>query len=205
MNVSFLTSFYQNDYRLTRTELDADVDIDVFINNVYNDIKDQGFSWSNQLQFQPNLFVKMGYDYNIKKVNFNVNQFDIYEEAITDINFESGRFHNFFTSFDYQQKKFQINGGLRSTYFVEAQELVFSPRINIQYALSNQLKLKISGGVFQQYISQLKEFGENALDLNNQVWILNFEEEEDDDDDKNALIAQKVALGLVYHQKRLAN
>ena len=203
LDITFLNSTYSNDYLQTWKVLETAEEI--LSNNVFNDIKDRGAVLTNHVQLLPNLVVKAGYDYNVKKVNFNVDYRAIFEDNFAEPNFAEGHFHNAFTSFNYQQQNLQINGGLRVTYFVESQDkhLGYSPRFNLQYAVSDKLKLKISGGVLQQYISQLKEFGENALDLNTQVWILNNqdEEEEEEEEGNNLQAAKKIAIGLVYHHK----
>ncbi len=199
MDITFLSSTYSNDYLLTNTE--PEFEAATFINNVYNDIKDQGVIWGNHFQLQPNLTLNAGYDYKVKQVNLNVDVTDIFDESYVEADFARGHFHNAFGSLHYQQQDLQLNGGLRATYFVEANHLGLSPRLNLQYALSSKLKLKVSGGILEQYISQLKQFGDNGLDLNTQVWVLNNQEGEDDEITNNVQTANKIALGLVYHQK----
>lgn len=195
LSLGYLKSTYSNDYQLTFIDIEKDEAF--YNNNVYNDIKDEGITIRTTHQIQPNLSLQAGYDYNQKEVNFSSEITGLYEEDLMDFNFGQGRFHNVFGSLNYQQQDLQINGGIRATYFVEANHTAIAPRVNLQYALSEQLKLKISGGVFQQYISQLKEFGENALDLNNQVWVLNQGETEDD----ILQSAKKIAGGFVYHDQ----
>lgn len=194
LSLIYSNSTYSNDYLFQFIETETD---EIFYtNNVYNDIADEGLVVRTTYQFNPQFNLEAGYHYNQKEVNFNVDIDAFYEEDIRDVNFSEGHFHNAFASLNYQQQKLQINGGLRMTYFVEANHTAWAPRLNIQYALSDHLKLKASSGIFQQYISQLKEFGENALDLNNQVWILNQVE-----DEENVLqSAKKVAGGLVFHK-----
>jgi len=196
INIAYRNSTYSNDYQLTFVNSEEEEE-ERYINNVYNDIKDEGVIIRTNYQLQPNLGLQVGYDYNQKEVNFSAEITSEFEEDLMDFNFGRGRFHNVFASLNYQQQNLQINGGIRATYFVEANHTATAPRVNVQYALSDQLKLKISGGVFQQYISQLKEFGDNALGLNNQVWVLNQGEDEDD----ILQTAKKIAGGFVYHHQ----
>lgn len=194
VKLSYSNSFYRNDYLQTKKELEDDFIFEE--NSVYNDIEDEGIVVQSDYQINTNWKVQAGYDFNRKNVNLNVATTDLYEEDLIEMDFFEGHFHNVFASFNYQQKKLQLNGGFRSTYFTEANHLGFAPRFNIQYALSDKLKLKASSGIFQQYISQLREFGENSLDLNNQVWILNYREEGD-----NVLqSAKKIAGGFIFQQ-----
>ena len=195
MQLAYSNSTYSNDY-LSQFIETAEDEI-TYSNNVYNDIKDEGLILQSTYQFSPYLSFEAGYDYNQKRVNFNVDISALYEGNIEDINFSEGHFHNVFAALAYRKEKLQVNGGMRSTYFVEAGQIAYAPRLNIQYALSDKVKLKASSGIFQQYISQLKEFGENDLDLNTQVWILNaFENEEDP-----LQSAKKIAGGFIYQEK----
>ncbi|MEM6321316.1 MAG: carboxypeptidase-like regulatory domain-containing protein [Bacteroidota bacterium] len=195
LSLAYLSSTYSNDYFFALINPESD---ETLLNTtIFNDIKDQGVVLQTNYQINPTLNLQLGYDYNQKAVNFNAEEVSVYEDGFADFNFSEGHFHNIFGSLNYQQLNLQLNGGLRATYFVEANNLALSPRLSMRYALSEHWRLKISGGIFQQYISQLKEFGENALGLNTQVWILNQGENEN-----NILqSAQKIAGGLIYQNK----
>ena len=93
---------------------------------------------------------------------------------------------------------FQINGGFRSIYYSEIADWSFSPRFNIQKGLNRHLKLKFSAGLLHQYISQLKEFGDNQLGINNQVWVLNRV-----DGESVTQRADKIATGFLYRKDNL--
>jgi len=190
--LAFRSSSYNNDYLLTFEEKA----VLNYRNQVTNGIKDKTISFSNAYQVTPKLQWQGGYDYNFKQVNFEFDFAAKNEENREDVNLVGGHFHNGYTSINFQGRQFQINGGLRATYYSEAQHLAFSPRLNIQYAIDKAFKLKLSGGIFQQYISQLNEFGENDLGLDNQVWILNSYEYEDD----FLQSANKLAAGFSYRK-----
>jgi len=190
--LAFRSSSYDNDYLLTFEEK-AMLN---YRNQVTNGIQDKTLSISNSYQVTPKLQWQGGYDYNFKQVNFEFNFEAKNEGSRADFNLVGGHFHHGYTSINFQGRQFQVNGGLRATYYSEARHLAFSPRLNIQYAINKAFKLKLSGGVFQQYISQLNEFGENDLGLENQVWILNSYEYEAD----FLQSANKLAAGFSYHK-----
>ena len=121
-----------------------------------------------------------------------------YEDDFDEFQAIEGHFHNTYLGINFNKDKLSINGGLRNTFYRENQNNQISPRLNIQYALSNHLKFKLSGGIFQQYISQLKEFGENSLDLNNQISIIN--QPEEGEEEEAIQTANKIAAGWVFHQ-----
>ena len=190
--LAFRSSSYDNDYLLTFKEKA----IVTYSNQQTNGIQDKTISFSNYYQVTPKLQWQGGYDYNFKQANFQFNFEGKYEASRSDVNLVNGHFHNAFTSINFQDRRVQINGGLRATYYSEAEYLAFSPRLNIQYAINKAFKLKLSGGIFQQYISQLYEFGENDLGLDNQIWIINRSEYEDD----FLQSANKLAVGFSFHK-----
>lgn len=190
---SFTHSAYENDYFFSLFDLDDEIFSEE--NQVFNNINDQTFSLTNHLDLGANLSFQVGYDFNQKEVNFNIDFSSIYEEGFEDINFIKGEFHNIFAAFQFKKNNLQINGGFRSNYYAQSDSWAFSPRLNIQYALFKNLKWKFSTGTFQQYISQLKEFGDNNLATNNRVWILSLAESE-------ALQqANKISTGFLFKNK----
>jgi len=196
LKLGYSISNYSNDYQFTLTN-QAD-DFTFYNNLVTNSITDQTLFTAAKYQWSPHLNFSLGYDYNIKSVDYNIDLAATYEEDLQDVNTIEGHFHNTYLGFNFQQKKLSVNGGLRNTFYIETQKNKLSPRLNIQYGLTGHLKLKGSAGIFQQYISQLKEFGENSLDLNNQVWIINRIEE---DEIEVIQSAKKVAGGFIFQYK----
>ncbi len=191
-SISFSHSQYRNSYQFTLFE-GAEQET-IFDEQVFNDIKDQAFLISNQIKANKNWTYHFGYDYNIKTVFLNVSATSVFESDYDDDNLLEGHFHNPFVSVEYASKNFQANLGLRSTLYEETAGWTFSPRINLQYAVNPHLKFKLSGGILQQFVSQLKEFGGNDLGINNQVWIVS------EADDNPFQEAKKIAGGLVFNK-----
>ncbi|MEO1261689.1 MAG: carboxypeptidase-like regulatory domain-containing protein [Bacteroidota bacterium] len=192
--LAFTNSNYENNNFHSRFDLEDD-ELS-YLNIVFNNIKDYTFSFSNQLSVHEDWDVGFGYGYDLKQVEFNIESFSIFEREFGDSNFVRGNFHNLFTSLQYQKKDWQINGGLRANYHQQAGVWDVSPRLNIQYAANEYFKLKFSTGILHQYISQLKQFGENFLDMNNQVWVLSREETEEE----TIQVAKKAATGFVFNK-----
>lgn len=190
-SLSLLHSAYENSYDFEGEENDTLL-TDYF---QFNDIFDQTFSFSNNYQLSSKLTVNGGYDYNVKRVNFILENKSLNEPDFLDINTEAGHFHNLFASANYKNQKWHINGGLRATYYREQNKWVTSPRMNLQYEIIEGLKLKAEGGIFHQFISQLREYGNNVMEIDNPLWIINSTESE------TAQKAQKVAAGFIFHKK----
>ena len=102
VQVAFTNSNYESDYEFTITD-DAD-DVDVFKNKVFNNINDQSLTLTNKFIFPKNGSFDFGYEFNRKKVNFNVEETSVFEWNYEDINAFAGNFHNFYASTFYQKK-----------------------------------------------------------------------------------------------------
>lgn len=189
-------SNYSNDYNyLIEEEQEDSVETQLFLNNTFNQIRDLSVGLNNQWNWKPNLAILMGYTFNQKVVDFNIDYRSQFEGQYQDLNNQSGTFHNLYSSLQYQHRKWQVDIGLRGTYYKEAQQVAVSPRLNAQVALHEKLKLKFSAGLLQQYITQLREFGENDLDINSPVWVISRTET------NTSQQAQKLALGALYQGK----
>jgi len=189
-------SHYRNDYSYLIEEEETDsIGDQIFLNNVFNQIRDFSAGFSNRWTRNPNLAFQWGYTYNQKTVDFNIDYRSVFEGQHQDINNQIGIFHNLYSSLQYQNRKWQLDIGLRGTYYKEAQKLALSPRLNAQLALSEKLKLKFSVGLLQQYITQLREFGENELEINSPVWVISRTET------NNSQEAKKLAIGALYQGK----
>jgi len=94
----------------------------------------------------------------------------------------------------FSNPKWLLNLGLRNTYHTGIKKLFFSPRGNVQYKLTEALKVKASAGFHYQFISQLAKFENNNLNNNNPIWYINaFEHNE-------VLNAQKFSFGTIFQQ-----
>lgn len=190
----YTSSLYDNNYEISFIETEEE-DI-LQRNEVFNKIIDRTFFITNEWTFTPAFDIQFGYNRNRKTVEFNyIVEEEEEEDNYTDFNFNLGDFNHVFASFNFQKNKFQLNGGGRGTHFLESNNWAFSPRLNIQYAINESLKLKAAAGIFQQYISQLKQFGENELGINNPIWVLNADEV-----DGEYVEAKKVSAGFVFHK-----
>lgn len=192
-HLGWTNSNYENDYSFSISDIEDDEL--TFSNKVFNNIKDRTFIISNKVWINDEWEWQLGYDYNHKEVNFFLDVFSEFEREAVDSNLLVGRFHNCFSSVQFQRNNWQMNVGLRANYYKEATDWGFSPRFNLQYSFSENIKFKFSTGILQQYISQLKEFGYNELGLNNPVWVLSKSETETIQE------AKKIAGGFVLNNR----
>ena len=193
--VAFNRSNYSNDYSFLFREKEDSTLIDVEQSQVFNAIWEQNFSFSNNWNISDFSKFEFGYEYNRKRVNTRLDFQSIYEQTFLEEEAQEGTFSNLFASFQYQKDKFHFNTGFRATRYQEAEFWALSPRLNVQYAFNEAIKLKFSAAILQQFISQLREFGYNDLALNFPVWIIN---DTEDDDEQSA---EKISLGVLYRKK----
>ncbi len=187
-------SKYASDYLLTI----FDVEDDAFIleNDVSNGIVDQTLGIASEFDVFKNGHLNIGYEFNQKMVRLAIRERAEFEPGYEENTDETGHFHNAYASLLYEKKDFLLNVGWRAILYRENGTWSFSPRLNLQRSVNDQLKLKFSAGILHQYIGQLKEFGENDLQISNQVWILN----RISDEEFATQRADKISAGILFRQ-----
>ena len=196
LDVSFTRSTFESNYEFLL--LDIEDDILFYLSSIYNSILDQTTSLATTWKPAPQHNFRAGIEFNTKAVNFNYLERSEFEPDYDDINSGTGSFHNLFGSYRYQDDNFVLNAGLRATRYLERDAWFWSPRVNVRHALTPELKLKFSAGILHQFISQLQEFGENNLGINNRVWILNQIETHLD----ATQTAGKISFGVLYQKNK---
>ncbi len=189
----FIRSFYSNE---NISDFSNEDDEDDFSNtSIYNDIKDRQIGLSNRWSNNTGLTIDIGYTYDQKTVNYNIEDRSRFEEDFSESEIVDGNFHNIHGAINWQNKKLSLNAGLRNTYYLETEEWTSSPRLNVQYLAKPYLKFKASAGRLYQYISQVNTFEENGLVINNKIWVLN------DIFDTSVLNALKLSTGFIISHK----
>lgn len=196
--VAFNRSNYSNDYGLFYIENEDGLNVNMEQSQVFNAIWEQNFSFSTDWNVSEFSNFRFGYEHNQKRVNLKLDFRSRFEGDFLEASNQEGTFDNLFASFQYQKDKLHLNTGFRATYYQEAELWAVSPRLNIQYALNEEVKLKFSAAILQQFISQLREFGHNELALNFPVWVINDIEEEEEG---NSQHADKISFGALYQKK----
>ena len=191
-SLDFYQSSYVNNYEKRETENE----IIIAENDQLNQITEQSVTFSNKLNLGPKFQMNLGYEYNTKEVKMDLGNDVDFDPEFIPFEFERASFHNLFQSFNYTIKHLQIDGGNRSSYYQELDKWFHSPRINLQYDLNPNLKLKADAGVYHQFISQLTNVGTNQIKVDNPLWILNASES------SLSQKANKMSLGLVYQKNK---
>ena len=106
---SYSSSGYSNNYSLKFIDVPDQLTIEHV--NIYNDISDKMFSWTNRLDLSKNWDVQFGYERSILTTNFNFTYASFYEPDFEDFDTAEANFHHYFIASSYQKGKWQIDGG----------------------------------------------------------------------------------------------
>ena len=187
--ISYAHSSYNNENfytYLNNEELD-----DINTINTENNIQDQQLKLSERIIF-PNALLNVGYVWDVKKVDFEQEEFSKFETPVDYAEEVSGTFHHIFADYTLQKQKHLIQVGTRNTYSALHERFLVSPRLNYRYQLRDNFYGKFSAGVFHQFIRQLYDLEENSIDLSGNLWVI------DPEPDSEILRAQKFSLGFIY-------
>ncbi len=189
-SISFYRSSYNNEYNRLETE-DGE-----FLNGYKqtNNINDKSYTVSNIFTPTKALNIKTGYEYNTKEVQLDLGDDSRFEPIFESQSRELADFQNLFLSLTYSTVKFKLDVGTRSTRYEQFGQWVQSPRLNLQYYINDHWKLKVDGGIYHQFVSQLNDFGTNQITEDNPLWILNTSSEQ------LYQKANKIATGFVFSQ-----
>lgn len=105
--------------------------------------------------------------------------------------------HNFknalFGEYTYKTKRSGLLGaGVRFVHYTSIGELYVEPRLNLEQALTEELRVKASIERRHQPISQLIEFNQTELRLENNIWRLS------DDETYPLLQSDQISAGLLF-------
>lgn len=80
--------------------------------------------------------------------------------------------HAFFSELEFNTKNTYVRAGVRVNYFQKFKKLLIEPRLNIRQKLSSTFALKLQGEFKNQSATQIIDFQDNFLGIENRRWIL---------------------------------
>ncbi len=163
-----------------------------------NTVEDYGFSADLMYDISSKHKVKAGYQYSNIETFFRL--FRNENDAGTDnprefdeLNMGVNRAHTVFGEYRYIPKeKALISLGLRASHFSVVEDFFIEPRLNIEYPLSDAVRVKATAEKRYQSISQLVEFEDTQLRLENNIWTLS------DGDEIPVLESTQFSGGLLF-------
>jgi hypothetical protein len=140
-----------------------------------NFVNDFGFDlfWNNRLKEKSRLL--LGYQFSNTNLSFEISETKPLEpeENTREVQKQVNSAHSFFAEYQYDLKDTGLlSFGLRSNLYSSVAGFYVEPRFNLEYPISSKLRLKSSAEQRYQPISQIVEFDETELRLENNIWRL---------------------------------
>ncbi|MBU2930219.1 TonB-dependent receptor [Winogradskyella psychrotolerans] len=80
--------------------------------------------------------------------------------------------HAFYSEIELKTKSLFLRGGVRLNYFQKFNKLIIEPRLNFRYQLVRDLAVKLQGEFKNQSATQIIDFQDDFLGVENRRWIL---------------------------------
>lgn len=191
-------SFYTND-ELKDLDNDGAIDDLEEVNDRENKITEIGINLKSNTQFNKTQSLEIGYQ--LAKTNLDVllTKVEPLEPAENEyikesqINLKNAIYGEYTQKFN---KKGLLIGGLRWVYYNNVDKAYLEPRISGEYNILSNLRLKAAVETRNQPISQLVEFHQTELRLENNMYRLS------DEDEYPMLSSFQVSGGALFHKKR---
>jgi len=161
---------YEGERIQRRKNSDDDTDED-FVK--YNSVNDFGINYSLNYQFSENTSWSNGYQFSKNKIKYIFENDKAPKNNGLDTENSQNNTHAFYTEYQYtKDQKWHLSTGLRFNYFSNIGGLFVAPRVFISNQISEAWRLKFSGELKNQVVSQVIEFRNNGLGLENDIWVL---------------------------------
>ncbi len=121
------------------------------------------YKWSKQFN------LLLGYQFNETGI---LNRTSVSIPFFNRVNKEVLINHALYTEGEYNNGSTYLRGGVRVNYFQKFKLLLVEPRINISQRLSHQFSLKLEGQFKNQTATQIIDFQDDFLGVENRRWIL---------------------------------
>ncbi len=134
-----------------------------------NEVLETNLQLKTQYQINPNISLINGYQFNeIGILNQTIVTAPSYSRTKKDVLLN----HALFTEAQYHKNNTYLRLGIRANYFQKFDQLLIEPRLNVRQKLSNQFALKLEGEFKNQSATQIVDFQDDFLGVENRRWIL---------------------------------
>ncbi len=155
-----------------------------------NTVEDFGFDFNLAYNFSPKHTLKVGYQYSNLDVFFQLFRDETGDgdiepeddetlplpEETRDFNIVRDRRNQSNSVYgEYQfkpQNKGLVSIGVRGSHYSILDEVFIEPRVNLEYPITKAIRIKGTGELRYQPVSQLIEFEDTQLRLENNIWTL---------------------------------
>jgi len=161
---------YYSKYNVNATDYRIDTDQRL---TQANEVLETGLKLKTYFNINENLTFLNGYQFNETGIlNETTVSAPAYERTKKDVVLN----HAFFSEAEYNKNNTYFRIGVRANYFQKFNKLILEPRLNIRQKLNNQFALKLEGEFKNQSATQIVDFQDDFLGVENRRWILANEE-----------------------------
>ncbi|WP_299610716.1 carboxypeptidase-like regulatory domain-containing protein [uncultured Aquimarina sp.] len=188
-NIKGYYSKYDSDYNFTETQETVIEEQSIRKNTV----EDIGFDVDLQYKFNNKHSLALGYQFSNNEVSYTVTREGTFETPINETDLIKNSANTLYSNYKYTtDQKGSVNLGFRASHYSVVDQFYVEPRINIEYPITNSLRIKATGELRYQPISQLVEFEDTQLRLENNLWI------HSDNDDIPVLESLQFSGGFLF-------
>jgi len=137
-----------------------------------NTVKDVGLDMNVAYDINPKNSIVFGYQFSNNEVFYAITEESEFENLINTSDVVKNIAHSAYFNYKFSPKnKSFINFGLRASNYSVVDDFYVEPRLHLEYPITDFLRLKATGELRYQPISQLVEFEDVQLRLENNLWI----------------------------------
>lgn len=137
-----------------------------------NTVEDVGIDANIIYDFNQKNSVTLGYQFSNNEVFYAITRESEFETPINETDLVKNTANSVYGNYKYSpENKSFINLGVRASHYSIIDKFYFEPRINIEYPITDALRIKATAELRYQPISQLIEFEDTQLRLANNIWI----------------------------------
>ncbi len=160
-----------------------------------NTVKDFGLDFNTTYDLNTKNSFMLGYQFSNSEVFYAITREAEFETPINESDRVKNNANTIYANYKFLPKnKSFINIGIRTSHYSIADQLYIEPRVNIEYPITNLLRIKATAELRYQPISQLIEFEDTQLRLENKLWIHANEE-------VPVLKSTQLSTGLLFSKK----
>lgn len=171
-NLDFHVSEYQFDYFGNRNETRNNPNDNQNRGfDIVNHVKDFGINYDFTYNFNPVFQLNSGYQFSKTNIYYlyNTNLTTPNNMLLSQEN-NSNSTNAFFSEIQFKKAKTYLNFGVRANHFSAVKEWFIEPRFFASTKISEAFTLKTSGEIKNQAVSQIVEYRNNGIGLENKIW-----------------------------------
>jgi hypothetical protein len=194
-NIDFHTSEYEFDYygkrETTRNNANDNSNREFAI---INHVNDSGINYDFAYHLNDNFQFSGGYQFSKTKILYTYNtNFTTPDNQFLNVENSSNTTHALFSELKYSNTNSFFSLGIRANNFSSTKEWFFEPRLFASTKISDSFTLKVSGEIKNQAVSQIIEYRNNGIGLENNIWAVANKE-------IPILNSKQLAVGFLYQK-----